>query len=131
MCGSLTGTDEWRRSDAIATLGDGVCTLTLHVQTECLHDGTVCLHIETVFVHKSATTRARLRVYTTFKKPRAHDFFHWVCTCYSVCLSACFTLACPIFYFNLNLSIVGLYSLYLFILFLLYFSLCNKCRATL
>ena len=25
---SLTGTDEWRRSDAIAKLGDGVCTLT-------------------------------------------------------------------------------------------------------
>ena len=25
---SLTGIDEWRRSDAIATLGDGVCTLT-------------------------------------------------------------------------------------------------------
>ena len=25
---SLTGTDEWRRSDAIATLGDGVCMLT-------------------------------------------------------------------------------------------------------
>ena len=25
---SLTGTDEWRRSDAMATLGDSVCTLT-------------------------------------------------------------------------------------------------------
>ena len=25
---SLTGTDDWGRSDAIATLGDGVCTLT-------------------------------------------------------------------------------------------------------
>ena len=25
---SLTGIDKWRRSDAIATLGDGVCTLT-------------------------------------------------------------------------------------------------------
>ena len=62
---SLTGIDEWRRSDAIATLGDGVCTLTARPDGMPT-DATVCLHIETVRVDKSATTRARPRVYTTF-----------------------------------------------------------------
>ena len=42
---------------------------------------------ETVCVHKSATTHAPARVYATLLKPRAHDFFHWVCTCWSVRLS--------------------------------------------
>ena len=36
---SLTWTDDWGRSDAIATLGDGVCS-SPHVQTECLHEAT-------------------------------------------------------------------------------------------
>ena len=51
--------------DGLTRSRNGVCTLTAR------SDGmptrrTVCLHIETVCVHKSATTRARPPVYTTF-----------------------------------------------------------------
>ena len=59
---------EWTNKDGLTRLRrlETVCVRSPHVQTECLHDATVCLHIETVCVHKSATTRARPRVYTTF-----------------------------------------------------------------
>ena len=98
----LTNGDGLKRSQHWET----VCVRSPHVLMECLHDATICLHMERVCLHKSATTRARPLVYTSFYKPRAHDFSHWVCTCWSVRLSACFTLACPIFYFNLNLCVL-------------------------
>ena len=94
---SLTGTDDWGRSDAIATLGDGVCT------------------------HR---TSRHLHVLMRHYKNRAHmiSSIGFVHAGPCACPHACFTLACPIFYFNLNLFILDI-----FILLLLYFSLCNTC----
>ena len=100
---SLTGTDDWGRSDAMSTFTarpDGMPTRR-DGQRRCVY--------------------TKVRQFTHLNV-RAHDFFNWVCTCWSVRLSACFILACPISDFNLNL-----YILDLFILLLLYFSLCNKC----
>ena len=108
------------------TIGDGLTRLrrletvwvrSPHVQTECLHEATTRDGVCT----QKCETHAPARINATLQKPRAHDFFHWVCTCLTVRLSAYFILACPIFYFNLNL-----YILDIFILLLLYFSLCNK-----
>ena len=104
---SLTGTDEKRRSDAMATLGDGVCTLTSRpdgMPTRC--DG-LSAHRDGVCAQKCDNPRRSTCLYDILKA-NPHDFSHWVCTCWSVRLSACFTLACPIFYFNLNLCILGL-----------------------
>ena len=108
----------WRDGDAWRRCGCAHRTSRRNAHTTRL-PGTVC-------VHKSATPHAPARIYATSEKPRAHDFFHWVCTCWSVRLSACFTLAlaCPIFYLNLNLYRP---ILDIFILLLLYFSLCIKC----
>ena len=62
---SLTGTDELRRSDAIATLGNGVCTFT--ARSDGMHtrrDG-LPTHRDGVCTQK-CDNRARPRVYTTF-----------------------------------------------------------------
>ena len=86
------------------TIGDGlmrlrrletVCVRSPHVQTECLHDKNRAHMISSIgFVHAGPCA----------------------------CPHACFTEACPIFYFNLNLFISDI-----FISLLLYFSLCNTC----
>ena len=116
---SLTGTDDWGRSDAMATLGNVVCTLTARPDgMPTRTDG----HRRCVYTKVRQPTHLQCLCLCLLLKPCAHDFFHWVCTCWSVRLSACFPLACPIFYFNLNL-----YILDIFILLFLYFSLCNKC----
>ena len=116
---SLTGTDDWGRSDAIATLGDGVCTLTARPDgMPTRGDG------QRRCVYKKVRQPTHLHVFMRHYKNRAHmissiGFVHagpWACP------HACFTLACPIFYFNLNLFILDI-----FILLLLYFSLCNTC----
>ena len=112
------------------TIGDGlmrlrrletVCVRSPHVQTECLYtrgDG------QRRCVYKKVRQPTHLHVFMRHYKNRAHmissiGFVHagpWACP------HACFTLACPIFYFNLNLFILDI-----FILLLLYFSLCNTC----
>ena len=75
-------------------------------------------------LYKKVRQPTHLHVFMRHYKNRAHmissiGFVHagpWACP------HACFTLACPIFYFNLNLFILDI-----FILLLLYFSLCNTC----
>ena len=99
---SLTGTDDWGRSDAIATLGDGVCTLTARP------DG--------------MPTGGDGQRRCVYKKVHVISSIGFVHAGPCACPHACFTLACPIFYFNLNLFILDI-----FILLLLYFSLCNTC----
>ena len=111
------------------TIGDGlmrlrrlemVCVRSPHVQTECLHEATARDGVCTKKCDNPRTCTCLCGQY----KNRAHmissiGFVHagpWACP------HACFTLACPIFYFNLNLFILDI-----FILLLLYFSLCNTC----
>ena len=108
---SLTGTDDWGRSDAIATLGDGVCPLTARPDGMPTRGDS-----QRRCVYKKVRQPTQLHVFMRHCNSRAHmissiGFVH-----------ACFTLACPIFYFNLNLFILDI-----FILLLLYFSLCNTC----
>ena len=80
---SLTGTDDWGRSDAIATLGDGVCTLTARPDgMPTRGDG------QKRCVYKKVRQPTHLHVFMRHYKSRAHDFFHWACTCWSVRLSA-------------------------------------------
>ena len=63
---SLTGADKWRRSDAIATLGDGthgVCTLTARPDRMPTRRDGLPTHRDGVCTQKCAT-RARPRVYS-------------------------------------------------------------------
>ena len=116
---SLTGTDDWRRSDSIVTFGDGVCTLTARPDgMPTRGDG------QRRCVYKKVRQPTHLHVFMRHYKNRAHmiSSIGFVHAGPCACPHACFTLACPIFYFNLNLFLLDI-----FILLLLYFSLCNTC----
>ena len=116
---SLTGTDDWRRSDSIATFGDGVCTLTARPDgMPTRGDG------QRRCVYKKVRQPTHLHVFMRHYENRAHmiSSIGFVHAGPCACPHACFTLACPIFYFNLNLFLLNI-----FILLLLYFSLCNTC----
>ena len=116
---SLTGTGDWGRADAIATLGDGVCTLTARPdRMPTRGDG------QRRCVYKKVRQPTHLHVFMRHYKNRAHmiSSIGFVHAGPCACPHACFTLACPILYFNLNLFILDI-----FILLLLYFSLCNTC----
>ena len=111
------------------TFGDGLmrlrrletlCVRSPHVQTECLHEATARDGVCT----KKARQPTHLHVFMRHYKNRAHmiSSIGFVHAGPCACPHACFTLACPIFYFNLNLFILDI-----FFLLLLYFSLCNTC----
>ena len=67
---SLTGAEKWRRSDAIATLGDGVCTLTARPdgmptrRDDLFIRGSEIGHIWVADTAKLCTDTARWRTYT-------------------------------------------------------------------
>ena len=111
------------------TIGDGlmrlrrletVCVRSPHVQTECIHDATardgVCTKRQPTHLH----------VLMRYYKCRAHmiSSIGFVHAGPCACPHACFKLACPIFYFNLNLFILDRPISFLL---LPYFSLCNTC----
>ena len=75
-------------------------------------------------VYKKVRQPTHLHVFMRHYKNRAHmiSSIGFVHAGPCACPHACFTLACPIFYFNLNLFILDI-----FILLLIYFSLCNTC----
>ena len=92
------------------TTGDGlmrlrrletVCVRSPHVQTECLHEATARDGVCT----KKCDNPTHLHVFMRHYKNRAHmiSSIGFVHAGPCACPHACFTLACLIFYFNLNL----------------------------
>ena len=81
---SLTGTDDWGRSDAIATLGDGVCTLTARPDgMPTRGDG------QRRCVYKKVRQPTHLHVFMRHYKNRAHMISSIGFVHAGPCLSAC------------------------------------------
>ena len=71
---SLTGTDEWRRSDAIATLRDGVCTLTARPDGISTRRDGLPTHRDGVYTQKCDNPRTSTCLYVILKAARTWLF---------------------------------------------------------
>ena len=71
---SLTGIDQWRRSDAIATLGDGVCTLTARPDGMPTRRDGLPAHRDGVCTQKCDNPRTSTCLYDILKAARTWLF---------------------------------------------------------